>query len=168
MSLETAQKVIVLQKKNYVPHFLKQRDINSYYVPATDIMYLTHCCWFLKIPEDCCCLGGIVHILYPCRWWQGSSTGTYYRDIIYVTISLYHYCTRRPWFRVISIATFSLSRKYTFRPRSKPSDMPIRIYNYMYTPPPSLPSTILSSKQGEKWTLRLMIIHPSKRVDQPR
>jgi hypothetical protein len=30
MSLETAQKVIVQQKKNYVPHFLKQRDINSY------------------------------------------------------------------------------------------------------------------------------------------
>jgi hypothetical protein len=40
MSLETAQKVIVPQKKNYVPHFLKQRDINSYcnavhYVTAT-------------------------------------------------------------------------------------------------------------------------------------
>jgi hypothetical protein len=32
MSLETAQKVIVPQKKNYVPHFLKQRDINSYNV----------------------------------------------------------------------------------------------------------------------------------------
>jgi hypothetical protein len=31
MSLETAQKVIVPQKKNYVPQFLKQRDINSYY-----------------------------------------------------------------------------------------------------------------------------------------
>ncbi len=30
MSLETAQKVIVPQKKNYVPHFLKQQDINSY------------------------------------------------------------------------------------------------------------------------------------------
>jgi hypothetical protein len=30
MSLETAQKVIVPQKKNYVPQFLKQRDINSY------------------------------------------------------------------------------------------------------------------------------------------
>ncbi len=30
MSLETAQKVIVPQKNNYVPHFLKQRDINSY------------------------------------------------------------------------------------------------------------------------------------------
>ena len=32
MSLETAQKVIVPQKKNYVPQFLKQRDINSYRV----------------------------------------------------------------------------------------------------------------------------------------
>jgi hypothetical protein len=32
MSLEMAQKVIVPQKKNYVPHFLKQRDINSYNV----------------------------------------------------------------------------------------------------------------------------------------
>jgi hypothetical protein len=31
MSLEMAQKVIVPQKKNYVPQFLKQRDINSYY-----------------------------------------------------------------------------------------------------------------------------------------
>ncbi len=26
-----AQKVIVPQKKNYVPQFLKQRDINSYF-----------------------------------------------------------------------------------------------------------------------------------------
>jgi hypothetical protein len=32
MSLEMAQKVIVPQKKNYVPQFLKQRDINSYSV----------------------------------------------------------------------------------------------------------------------------------------
>jgi hypothetical protein len=30
MSLEMAQKVIVPQKKDYVPQFLKQRDINSY------------------------------------------------------------------------------------------------------------------------------------------
>jgi hypothetical protein len=30
MSLEMAQKVIVPQKENYVPKFLKQRDINSY------------------------------------------------------------------------------------------------------------------------------------------
>jgi hypothetical protein len=32
-----AHKVIVPQKKNYVPQFLKQRDINSYYVPETPI-----------------------------------------------------------------------------------------------------------------------------------
>jgi hypothetical protein len=34
MSLEMAQKVIVPQKKNYVPQFLKQRDINSYSVSS--------------------------------------------------------------------------------------------------------------------------------------
>ncbi len=28
------------------------------YVPETHIMYLTHCCGFLKISEDCCCFGG--------------------------------------------------------------------------------------------------------------
>jgi hypothetical protein len=45
-----------------------------FYVPETHIMYFTWCCWFLKIPEDCCCWGvggcywDIVHILYPCRW----------------------------------------------------------------------------------------------------
>ncbi len=32
MSWKMAQKVIVPKKKNYVPQFLKQRDINSYYV----------------------------------------------------------------------------------------------------------------------------------------
>ena len=64
---------------------------------------------------------------------------------------------------------FSLSRKYTFRPRPKPSGMPICIYNYMYTPPPSsLPSTILPPEEGEKVILRLMIIHPSKGVGQAR
>ena len=32
-----AQKVIVPQKKNYVPQFLKQRDINSYLIrPSND------------------------------------------------------------------------------------------------------------------------------------
>jgi hypothetical protein len=30
MSLEMAHKVIVPPKKNYIPQFLKQRDINSY------------------------------------------------------------------------------------------------------------------------------------------
>jgi hypothetical protein len=38
MSLEMAQKVIVPQKKNYVPQFLKQRDINSYF-----LQYLNTC-----------------------------------------------------------------------------------------------------------------------------
>jgi hypothetical protein len=31
MSLEMAHKVILPPKKNYIPQFLKQRDINSYY-----------------------------------------------------------------------------------------------------------------------------------------
>ncbi len=34
MSLEMAHKVIVPPKKNYIPQFLKQRDINSYYTAA--------------------------------------------------------------------------------------------------------------------------------------
>jgi hypothetical protein len=32
MSLEMAHKVIVPPKKNYIPQFLKQRDINSYFI----------------------------------------------------------------------------------------------------------------------------------------
>jgi hypothetical protein len=35
MSLEMAHKVIVPPKKNYIPQFLKQRDINSYYGSPT-------------------------------------------------------------------------------------------------------------------------------------
>jgi hypothetical protein len=34
MSLEMAHKVILPPKKNYIPQFLKQRDINSYYLNA--------------------------------------------------------------------------------------------------------------------------------------
>jgi hypothetical protein len=33
MSLKMAHKVILPPKKNYIPQFLKQRDINSYFVP---------------------------------------------------------------------------------------------------------------------------------------
>ncbi len=44
---------------------------------------------------------------------------------------------------------FSLSRKYTFRPRSKPSDMPIRIYNYMYTPPHLSPLPYCPQNRGK-------------------
>jgi hypothetical protein len=50
MSLEMAQKVIVPQKKDYVPQFLKQRDINSYYVPLTFIMSLQNSCLFSITP----------------------------------------------------------------------------------------------------------------------
>ena len=56
MSLETAQKVIVLQKKNYVPHFLKQRDINSYlhslqpFLQYTETFIFTYCIQFYSIP----------------------------------------------------------------------------------------------------------------------
>jgi hypothetical protein len=32
MSLKMAHKVILPPQKNYIPQFLKQRDINSYYV----------------------------------------------------------------------------------------------------------------------------------------
>jgi hypothetical protein len=32
MSLEMAHKVILPPQKNYIPQFLKQRDINSYYL----------------------------------------------------------------------------------------------------------------------------------------
>jgi hypothetical protein len=39
MSFETAQKVIVPQKINYVPQFLKQRDINSYIVFACGVPF---------------------------------------------------------------------------------------------------------------------------------
>jgi hypothetical protein len=34
MSLKMAHKVILPPKKNYIPQFLKQRDINSYYSPT--------------------------------------------------------------------------------------------------------------------------------------
>jgi hypothetical protein len=50
MSLETAQKVIVPQKKNYVPQFLKQRDINSYYVLLPYIIYVMQSHRFSQSP----------------------------------------------------------------------------------------------------------------------
>jgi hypothetical protein len=39
MSLEMAHKVILPPKKNYIPQFLKQRDINSYYTWVTVIIF---------------------------------------------------------------------------------------------------------------------------------
>jgi hypothetical protein len=37
MSLEMAHKVILPPKKNYIPQFLKQRDINSYFNPQNSV-----------------------------------------------------------------------------------------------------------------------------------
>jgi hypothetical protein len=42
MSLEMAHKVIVPPKKNYIPQFLKQRDINSYCFPFHLSLRATH------------------------------------------------------------------------------------------------------------------------------
>jgi hypothetical protein len=39
MSLEMAHKVIVPPKKNYIPQFLKQRDINSYNFIINKVLY---------------------------------------------------------------------------------------------------------------------------------
>jgi hypothetical protein len=39
MSLEMAHKVILPPKKNYIPQFLKQRDINSYYCSPSYLFY---------------------------------------------------------------------------------------------------------------------------------
>jgi hypothetical protein len=38
MSLEMAHKVILPPKKNYIPQFLKQRDINSYNTPKVVLL----------------------------------------------------------------------------------------------------------------------------------
>jgi hypothetical protein len=38
MSLKMAHKVILPPKKNYIPQFLKQRDINSYYTVYSEII----------------------------------------------------------------------------------------------------------------------------------
>jgi hypothetical protein len=40
MSLEMAHKVILPPQKNYIPQFLKQRDINSYNNPLKKKLWL--------------------------------------------------------------------------------------------------------------------------------
>jgi hypothetical protein len=42
MSLEMAHKVILPPKKNYIPQFLKQRDINSYSRITDETLTLAH------------------------------------------------------------------------------------------------------------------------------
>jgi hypothetical protein len=41
MSLEMAHKVILPPQKNYIPQFLKQRDINSYYICVLELNFET-------------------------------------------------------------------------------------------------------------------------------
>jgi hypothetical protein len=45
MSLEMAHKVIVPPKKNYIPQFLKQRDINSYKSPIISVSSVSRSLW---------------------------------------------------------------------------------------------------------------------------
>jgi hypothetical protein len=40
MSLEMAHKVILPPQKNYIPQFLKQRDINSYFPQTVDLQVI--------------------------------------------------------------------------------------------------------------------------------
>jgi hypothetical protein len=69
-----------------------------------------------------------------------------------------------PDFETFQSLYFSLSRKYIFRPRSKPSDMPTCIYNYMYIPPPPISPlyhTVL--KTGGKVNIKINDYSPLKK-----
>jgi hypothetical protein len=52
MSLEMAHKVIVPPKKNYVPKFLKQRDIGNFMYQSA----VVYCCCVLLSVLVCCCV----------------------------------------------------------------------------------------------------------------
>jgi hypothetical protein len=43
MSLKMAHKVILPPKKNYIPQFLKQRDINSYFIQSQQSLSTQFC-----------------------------------------------------------------------------------------------------------------------------
>jgi hypothetical protein len=60
MSLEMAHKVILPPKKNYIPQFLKQRDINSYFIflykivkrVSNYILYIFYCAQVSSASEN--------------------------------------------------------------------------------------------------------------------
>jgi hypothetical protein len=54
MSLEMAHKVILPPKKNYIPQFLKQRDINSYnrYCTGPPELEFLNKLWGLETEEE--------------------------------------------------------------------------------------------------------------------
>ncbi len=55
MSLEMAHKVIVPQKKNYVPKFLKQRDIGNFMYPSAVLYCCCVFCLLLGVLVCCVC-----------------------------------------------------------------------------------------------------------------
>jgi hypothetical protein len=57
MSLEMAHKVILPPKKNYIPQFLKQRDINSYFPLEIYDILSSSLKQSLKNPRKFCLLG---------------------------------------------------------------------------------------------------------------
>jgi hypothetical protein len=63
MSLEMAHKVILPPKKNYIPQFLKQRDINSYYT-GLDGIYLQIQITDWLLVEVALLLIGLTHISF--------------------------------------------------------------------------------------------------------
>jgi hypothetical protein len=61
MSLEMAHKVILPPKKNYIPQFLKQRDINSYFPNISTLgTVFQRQLIFLVFPKMKMC------VLFPC------------------------------------------------------------------------------------------------------
>ncbi len=56
MSREMAHKIIVPQKKNLVPKFLKQRDIGIFMYPSA----VVYCCYVLLSVVGCCCV--LLHV----------------------------------------------------------------------------------------------------------
>ena len=65
MSLEMAHKVIVPPKKNYVPKFLKQRDIGNFMYQCCCVLLLcvVVCCWVFLCVVVCCCVLEVYKIL---------------------------------------------------------------------------------------------------------
>jgi hypothetical protein len=56
MSREMAHKVIVPPKKNYVPKFLKQRDIGNFMYQSAVVYCVVCCCLLLRVLLCCCVL----------------------------------------------------------------------------------------------------------------
>jgi hypothetical protein len=71
MSLEMAHKVILPPKKNYIPQFLKQRDINSYYggqeLSRNRVVAPARQSWNFKESMGARNRGGIVIVYRPAR-----------------------------------------------------------------------------------------------------